>query len=343
MKEARNAYDTQHKLHTFSVGVPNSPDLIAARKVQTGSLSNCCILWRQLQASVDSTTALSASCLCRILQVAEFLGTIHHEFTFTVQEGLDALEDLIWHIESFEQVRRRLDKLYGSSCCTSGDRPLTAQLKVSDLPHSTFWRYLNVCHLFDKRVIHTSEIERTHAGAGSGANVHPDAEDQGDGHQGGAVGGGRRRGARRLPVLPQGAQRCGVPHVSSSLCDPLSEMGSGCRILEGQLCSCYNPSCADLQAKHYRAVAAWRIADLVICICRETVRLLKRLHQWDVLRANKAPFAWGVETRVPFLDKAFLDLVMNIDPQEKMVGFPAAAKRATSQPDCIVAHPCFKV
>ena len=49
------------------------------------------------------------------------------------------------------------------------------------------------------------------------------------------------------------------------------------------------------------------------------MRLLKRLHQWDVLRANKAPFAWGVETRVPFLDKAFLDLVMNIDPQEKMV------------------------
>jgi asparagine synthetase B (glutamine-hydrolysing) len=38
-------------------------------------------------------------------QVADFLGTIHHEFTFTVQEGLDALEDLIWHIESFEQVQ----------------------------------------------------------------------------------------------------------------------------------------------------------------------------------------------------------------------------------------------
>lgn len=34
LKEARNAYDTQHKLHTFSVGVPNSPDLIAARKVK---------------------------------------------------------------------------------------------------------------------------------------------------------------------------------------------------------------------------------------------------------------------------------------------------------------------
>ena len=35
LKEARNAYDTQHKLHTFSVGLPNSPDLIAARKVST--------------------------------------------------------------------------------------------------------------------------------------------------------------------------------------------------------------------------------------------------------------------------------------------------------------------
>lgn len=51
------------------------------------------------------------------------------------------------------------------------------------------------------------------------------------------------------------------------------------------------------------------------------MRLLNRLHQWDVLRANKAPFAWGVETRVPFLDKAFLDLVMNTDPADKMVCF----------------------
>lgn len=69
LKESKNAYDTQHKLHTFSVGLAGSPDLAAARKV------------------------------------ADFLGTIHHEFTFTVQEGLDALEDLIWHIESIEQAR----------------------------------------------------------------------------------------------------------------------------------------------------------------------------------------------------------------------------------------------
>ena len=69
LKEARNAYDREHKLHTFSVGLRGSPDLVAARRV------------------------------------ADHLGTIHHEFTFTVQDGLDALEDLIWHLESVEQAR----------------------------------------------------------------------------------------------------------------------------------------------------------------------------------------------------------------------------------------------
>ena len=41
---------------------------------------------------------------------------------------------------------------------------------------------------------------------------------------------------------------------------------------------------------------------------KECVRLVTRLHQWDVLRANKAPFAFGLETRVPFLDKQFLQV-----------------------------------
>ncbi len=38
------------------------------------------------------------------LQVADFLGTDHYNFTFTVEEGIDALEDLVWHLESYEQV-----------------------------------------------------------------------------------------------------------------------------------------------------------------------------------------------------------------------------------------------
>ena len=87
LKEAKNAYDTAHKLHTFSVGLAGSPDLAAARKV------------------------------------AAFLGTIHHEFTFTVQEGLDALEDLIWHIESIEQARCRCPRPGDTCTCAVAHGP----------------------------------------------------------------------------------------------------------------------------------------------------------------------------------------------------------------------------
>ena len=49
------------------------------------------------------------------------------------------------------------------------------------------------------------------------------------------------------------------------------------------------------------------------------MRKTTRLHQWDVLRANKAPFAFGLEPRVPFLDKAFVAAAMGVDPAAKMV------------------------
>jgi len=61
------------------------------------------------------------------------------------------------------------------------------------------------------------------------------------------------------------------------------------------------------------------------------VRKTERLHQWDVLRANKAPFAWGLEPRVPFLDKAFLEATMGLDPQLKMVR-PSSWPSATCVP-----------
>jgi asparagine synthase (glutamine-hydrolysing) len=51
----------------------------------------------------------------------------------------------------------------------------------------------------------------------------------------------------------------------------------------------------------------------------ETVRKLARLHTFDCLRANKAMAAWGVEARVPFLDKNFLDTAMRINPADKMI------------------------
>ena len=51
----------------------------------------------------------------------------------------------------------------------------------------------------------------------------------------------------------------------------------------------------------------------------ETVRKLEKLHQYDCLRANKSLAAWGIEGRVPFLDKEFIDTAMRINPDDKMI------------------------
>ena len=166
IKESTNAFDKDHPIHTFSIGIAGSPDLKAARKV------------------------------------ADFLGTEHHEFTFTVEEGIDALYDLIWHIESYEQVRAAV--------------PM----------------YLL---------------------------------------------------ARKIKAL-------GIKVVLS---------GEGAdEELGGYLYFHKAPNAAEYH--------------------KECVRLVKRLYKFDVMRANKAPFAFGVETRVPFLDKAFLDVTMTMDAREKM-------------------------
>jgi asparagine synthase (glutamine-hydrolysing) len=51
---------------------------------------------------------------------------------------------------------------------------------------------------------------------------------------------------------------------------------------------------------------------------QECVRRVKNLHTADCLRANKSTMAWGLEARVPFLDKDFLEVAMNVDATEKM-------------------------
>ncbi|KAF5182626.1 Asparagine synthetase protein [Thalictrum thalictroides] len=52
---------------------------------------------------------------------------------------------------------------------------------------------------------------------------------------------------------------------------------------------------------------------------RETCHKIKALYQYDCLRANKSTSAWGLEARVPFLDKEFIDVAMAIDPEWKMI------------------------
>ncbi|WFD34343.1 asparagine synthase (glutamine-hydrolyzing) [Malassezia cuniculi] len=156
------------RLHSFSIGLPGSPDLLAARKV------------------------------------AEYLGTVHHEFTFTVQEGLDSLSDVIYHLETYD---------------------------VTTVRAST-----------------------------------------------------------PMYLLSRKIKAIGVKMV-------LSGEGSD-EVFGGYL---------------YFHAAPDRVA-----FQHESVKRVKNLHTADCLRANKSTMAWGLEARVPFLDKAFLNVCMNIDPSEKM-------------------------
>lgn len=54
-------------------------------------------------------------------------------------------------------------------------------------------------------------------------------------------------------------------------------------------------------------------------IVSSIIKQIKALHLYDCLRANKSTSAWGVESRVPFLDKEFINIAMSIDPEWKMV------------------------
>ncbi|GBG24064.1 Asparagine synthetase glutamine-hydrolyzing [Hondaea fermentalgiana] len=156
------------RLHSFSIGLEGSPDLAAAKKV------------------------------------ADFLGTKHHGFTFTVQEGLDAVNDVIYHLETYD---------------------------ITTI-----------------------------------------------------------RAATPMVLMSRKIKAMGVKMVLS---------GEGAdEALGGYL---YFHKAPNKEEFH-----------------KETVNKLKNLHYFDCLRANKAMSAYGVEPRVPFLDRDFLDYVMNLDPDWKM-------------------------
>ncbi|WP_452597204.1 asparagine synthase B [Pontimicrobium sp. MEBiC01747] len=157
------------QLHSFSVGLEGSPDLAAAQKV------------------------------------ADYIGTVHHEIKFTIQEGLDAIKDVIYNIETYDITTIR-----------------------SSTP-----MYLMA------RVIKSMGIKMVLSGEGAD------------------------------------------------------------EIFGGYL---YFHKAPDAKEFH-----------------DETVRKLDKLHMYDCLRANKSLAAWGIEGRVPFLDKEFIDVAMSINPQDKMI------------------------
>ncbi len=165
------------RLHSFAIGLAGSPDLAAARTA------------------------------------ADAIGTVHHEVVYTIEEGLDALSDVIRHLETFD---------------------------VTTVRASTPMYLL----------------------------------------------------ARRIKAM-------GIKMILS---------GEGAdEVFGGYL---YFHKAPDARAFH-----------------EETVRKLDQLYKYDCLRANKSMAAWGIEARVPFLDREFLDVAMGIDPESKRPGQGKIEKR----------------
>ena len=157
------------QLHSFAVGLEGSPDLAAARKV------------------------------------ADYIKTVHHEIVFTIQEGLDAIKDVIYHLETY---------------------------------YITTVRAATPMYLM-ARVIKSMGIKMVLSGEGSD------------------------------------------------------------ELFGGYLYFHKAPNAREFH--------------------EETVRKLDKLHMYDCLRANKSLAAWGIEGRVPFLDKEFMDVAMRLNPQDKMI------------------------
>lgn len=157
------------QLHSFSVGLEGSPDLAAARKV------------------------------------ADHIGTVHHEIKFTIQEGLDAIKDVIYHLETYD---------------------------ITTIRAST-----------------------------------------------------------PMFLMARAIKSLGIKMVLS---------GEGAdELFGGYLYFHKAPTAQDFH--------------------EETVRKLDKLHQYDCLRANKSLASWGIEGRVPFLDKEFMDVAMRLNPKDKMI------------------------
>jgi asparagine synthase (glutamine-hydrolysing) len=157
------------QLHSFSVGLEGSPDLAAAQ------------------------------------EVAKQIGTIHHEIKFTIQEGLDAIREVIYHLETYD---------------------------ITTIRAST-----------------------------------------------------------PMYLMARAIKALGIKMVLS---------GEGADELFGGYL--YFHKAPNEKEFH-----------------EETVRKLEKLHQYDCLRANKSLAAWGIEGRVPFLDKEFIEVAMRLNPKDKMI------------------------
>lgn len=167
------------------------------------------------------------------------MGTTHHEYVFTVQEGLDALPEVIYHLETYD---------------------------VTTVRASTPMYLLS-------RKIKAMGVKMVLSGEGSDEIL----------------------GGTHATWL--------IVH-----CDTRFNL----ELLIGYL---YFHAAPDSRSFH-----------------QECVKRVKNLHTADCLRANKSTMAWGLEARVPFLDKAFLEVAMNIDAKEKE--FSKGASQTVDEDGC---------
>ena len=252
------------KLHSFTVGLEGSPDLKAAK------------------------------------EVAEFLGTIHHAYTYTLEEGADAIREVIRSVETYDVTTIRAStpmylmsrkiKAMGIKMVLSGegaDEVFGGYLYFHKAP--------NVQEFYDETVdkisrLHMYDCLRCNKSM-SAWGVEP-----------------------RCPFLD-----ADFLQVAMNL-DPKEKMivkGPGVSKKEG----------AD---EVFGGYLYFHKAPNVQEFYDETVDKISRLHMYDCLRCNKSMSAWGVEPRCPFLDADFLQVAMNLDPKEKMiVKGPGVSKKDT--------------
>lgn len=241
------------RLHSFSVGLKGSPDLAAAA------------------------------------QVAAYLKTVHHQFEFTVQEGLDAVEEVIYHLETYDvtTVRASTPVSYRASMAPYPRDARAVYVEIGkgkvDPPGSFYAPCYRV--VWDKFC--ASWFHRPH-------------------------------GRSQMFLMSRKIKALGVKMVLS---------GEGAdEVFGGYLYFHKAPSKEALHTEtvdkviraRKRPTASHHSLGAILGPAPAPSQVMN-LHQFDCLRANKSTMAWGVEARVPFLDADFLDYAMSVDPVCKMV------------------------